>query len=202
MNDLRIRPSVAVLGALLALTGCASTVKHAKLRDDYAQVDQKRVKRLLVVASPLPTEGGDKTAELVTRIARRDISLKRDFLIRETATMSSMENWKARCENGLEGVLQLAPVFEKSGDAVKASLKSTLLRCVDGEEVWSADASGTWDSNEAHVHEVKAQYVSELGEEVGPYVPAAFYLVRATIEAMPNPVLNDEDINEKIELGD
>lgn len=189
----------AVLFLALA-SGCA-TVKSTRLREDWVAVDRQRVKRLLVVTAPLP-EGGQKVGELFSLIARRDINLKRNFLVKETAAADALGDPKSRCAEGLEGVLQLEPMLKRDGGEVDATLESRLFRCVDGEEVWGARAKGSWEVGHPHVKELTAQYVAELGPEVEPYVPAAFYVLRATIEAMPDPVLNDDDIQEKIELGD
>lgn len=193
-------PRLAVLVLLAVLPGCA-TVKMQRLREDYEQVDRQRVKRLVVVTAPLP-EGGTQVAELFSLIARRDINLKRNFLVKEGKTSESAEQLSAHCGEGLEGVLHLRPSLERREEDVRAELFAQLLRCSDGAEVWAARSKGTWDQEDAHVRELSATYANELGPEVLPYVPAAFHILRATIETLPDPVLGDDDIAEKIELGD
>ena len=41
----------------------------------------------------------------------------------------------------------------------------------------------------------------KLGDEVAPYAAAAFLVLRDLLNTLPNPVLTDEDVMEKIELG-
>ena len=44
--------------------------------------------------------------------------------------------------------------------------------------------------------------MQELGPEVEPYVAPSWRLLQATLDTLPRPVLTDEDVIEKIELGE
>src|SRR5690349_15699229 len=111
---------LAALLLLALLPGCA-TVKMQRLRENYEQEDRQKVKRLVVVTAPLP-EGGAKVAELFSLIARRDINLKRNFLVKEAKTSGSATQLVSHCGEGLEGVLHLQPTLERRKDDVKAHL--------------------------------------------------------------------------------
>jgi probable lipoprotein (TIGR04455 family) len=180
------------------LSGCG-IVKQVHTREDYAAVDSTKTVRLAVITAPL-TEGGEKTGMLYSRIARRYANHHRDFLAKtETASAAVPRDV---CGEGIEGVLHLQPGLERVGEAVTASVRAQIYRCRDLEEVWSAEAGGTWASVDPNVSEVIAQYVEAFGEEVRPYVAPVFHLLRATLEELPRPVLTDTDVIEKIELGD
>ncbi|MFP2911064.1 MXAN_6521/LA_1396 family lipoprotein [Pyxidicoccus sp. 3LFB2] len=201
MTTKRLLP---VLG--LGLLSACSTVKSHRLRDDYAQVDKQQVKRLVVVTQPLPG-GKPKVGELWSLLARQWVNQNRDFIVKANLALADRPgdvSFKGLCVEGIEGVLWLDPSItlkNKEGGA-EASVKARLTRCRDGEEVWAAEAGGSWDSKDEDYAQRVAQYVQELGEEVAPYVVPSAKLLAATLDTLPTPELNDADKDEKIELGE
>jgi probable lipoprotein (TIGR04455 family) len=194
---------LALMLGLAVLTACA-TVKNSFTRPDYEQVDKERVKRLVVVTQPLP-DGKQPVGELWSLITRQYVNQNRDFLVKQHLTQSepaTPDSLKALCIEGIEGVLLLAPQVKLNADSVDAALRARLMRCADSEDVWSAEASGNWDSRDEKFRERAAQYVQQLGPEVEPYVVPTYKLLQATLDTLPNPKLNDQDIDEKIELGE
>ncbi|MDY7227529.1 MXAN_6521/LA_1396 family lipoprotein [Hyalangium rubrum] len=191
-----------VLG-LATLAGC-SAVKNSTIRPDYEQVDKQRVKRLVVVTAPLP-DGKQALGDMWSLIARQYINQNRDFLVKEHITRAESTDdaaLKALCVEGLEGVLLLDPQVKRTGDGADVAVRARLMRCADGENVWSAEAAGGWDSVDEKFRERTAQYVQQFGAEVEPYVVPSYKLLQATLDTLPNPQLNDQDIDEKIELGE
>lgn len=188
---------------LAVLTACA-TVKTRFTRPDYEQVDKERVKRLVVVTQPLP-DGKEAVGELWSLIARQYVNQNRDFLVKsnlalpEPATAASLQSL---CVEGIEGVLLLAPQVKLHPEGADAAVRARLMRCADSEDVWSAEASGNWGSRDEKFRERTAQYVQELGPEVEPYVVPTYKLLQATLGTLPNPKLSEQDIDEKIELGE
>ncbi len=201
MTTKRLLP---VLG--LGLLSACSTVKSHRVRTDYEQVDKQQVKRLVVVTQPLPN-GKPKVGELWSLLARQWVNQNRDFIVKANLALADRPgdvSFKGLCVEGVEGVLWLDPSItlkNKDGGA-EASVKARLTRCRDGEEVWAAEAGGSWDSKDEDYAQRVAQYVQELGEEVAPYVVPSAKLLSATLDTLPNPELNDADKDEKIELGE
>lgn len=196
-------PRLASLLALSFLAACA-TVKNTRLRGDYDQTDRQKVKRLVVVTQPLP-EGKQSVGDLWSLLARRYVNQKREFLARSQVALAGAPQdptFKALCVDGAEGILWLQPTLERKGKGVETSVKAQLLRCTDGQEIWGTEAAGSWDSEDKKFLELKAQYVEELGAEVGPYVAPSFQVLKAALDTLPNPTLTEEDISEKIELGE
>jgi probable lipoprotein (TIGR04455 family) len=189
--------------SLAVLTACA-TVKNSFTRPDYEQVDKERVKRLAVVTQPLP-DGKQAVGELWSLIARQYVNQNRDFLVKsnlalpEPATPGSL---KALCVEGIEGVLLLDPQVKLNKDDVDVAVRARLMRCADSEDVWSAEAAGSWGSRDEKFRERAAQYAQQLAPEVEPYVVPTYKLLQATLDTLPNPKLNDQDVDEKIELGE
>ncbi|MFZ5468242.1 MAG: MXAN_6521/LA_1396 family lipoprotein [Myxococcota bacterium] len=185
---------------LFLLAGCA-TVKMHRVRADYDTVDKHRTKRLVVITQPLP-DGSQKAGELFSLVARRYVNQKRDFLVKEHRAQAEAASPTSLCAEGLEGVLWLAPTVTRKEAGFEAALFGRLLRCTDGEEVWAAEAGGSFPTRDEALEEVTAQYEQELGAEVGPYVPVAFHLLRPTLDTLPKPQLTSEEQDEKIELGE
>jgi probable lipoprotein (TIGR04455 family) len=184
----------------LFVSACGSTVKNVRLRDDYQTVDRTATVRLAVVTSPLPA-GNEAVGRMWSKIARRYANHHRDFIARTETASASVS--KELCGAGIQGVLHLEPRVEPvSGGAVEAEVHARIFRCWDGEEVWSVEAGGSWPSEDPQVVELIAEYVEAYGEEVRPYVAPSFHLLRATLDELPRPDLDDDSIVEKIELGE
>jgi len=195
------RPVLSLGLALLA--GCA-TVKSSHVRPDYESVDKTRVKRLVVVTQPLP-DGKQSVGELWSLVARRYVNQNRDFIAKANVAVEGAAqdmSFKGLCVDGAEGVLWLSPDMKPKGKGMEAAVKARLLRCTDGEEVWSAEAAGSWSSEDDRYKELTVQYSDELGAEVSPYVAPTFRLLSATLDTLPRPQLSEQDVEDKIELGE
>lgn len=191
--------TLPILSCLL-LASC-SVVKMHRVRDDWATVDQTKVKRLSVVVKPLPA-GNEKAGPLLGQVARRYVNMKRDFLVLSQVAEEGAFDWKQSCAGSLDGVLWIAPTIETKGDGFEASVQARLIRCYDGQEAWAADAGGSFPAHDEGLKEVAANYGKELGAEVEPYVPLAMNLLRPALDTLPKPVLTEDDVTEKMSLDD
>ena len=194
---------LALALGLVLLAGCA-TVKSSRVRPDYEAVDKTQVKRLAVVTQPLP-DGRQEVGELWSLIARRYVNQNRDFIARSSIAFPGTPedtSFKGLCVENLEGILWLSPDVKRTGKGLEAAVKAQLVRCRDGQEVWGAEAAGSWPSEDERYKETIAQYTSELGPEVSPYVAPTFRLLSATLDTLPRPQLSEADVEEKIELGE
>ncbi|MDX2010005.1 MAG: MXAN_6521/LA_1396 family lipoprotein [Myxococcaceae bacterium] len=194
---------VLVAAVALALGAGCSVVKKYTVRDDWATVDRAKVKRLVVVVQPLP-DGQEKAAELFARIARRYVNMKRDFLVKQEKFAQAMPELAGLCggDDAIEGVLRLSPTMTKQGTGFEVELKGALLRCGDGREAWAAEAAGSFPSKDERLVEVTRTYVGELGAEVEPYVAPAMNVLRPVLDTLPQPLLSEQDQDEKIGLVD
>ncbi|XXF77263.1 MXAN_6521/LA_1396 family lipoprotein [Myxococcaceae bacterium GXIMD 01537] len=191
--------------AALALLGTAcGPVKQSYVRPDYEQAGAQQVKRLAVVTQPLPA-GSPVVGELWSLIARQWVNQNRNFLVKSNVALPERPTdptFKALCVEGIEGVLWLEPDVKPAGKGVEAAVKAHLVRCSDGSDEWSAEAGGSWSSDDDLYRERTAQYVQQFGEEVQPFVVPTYKLLKATLDTLPNPQLTEADIEEKIELGE
>lgn len=185
---------------LLALSSC-SIVKAARIRDDWAQVDRQAVRRLAVVVQPLP-DGNQKAGEAFARIARRYVNQKRDFLVKKEVVQAEAPKLADLCggEDAIEGVLFLKPGFKPRAGGFEAELSGALARCSDGREAWTGQAAGSFLSKDPGLVEVTTIYVQEFGAEVERYVPPALNLLRPLLDTLPQPILTEADVDEKLTL--
>lgn len=188
-----------ILALALGSVACGGTIKNVTLRPDYEAADKTQTVRLAVVTAPL-SEGGESVAKMWSRIARRYANHHRDFVAK--TELIGDEALAGACAEGIEGVLHLAPVLVRDAEAVAASVKARLYRCRDQETVWSAEAGGSWASADPQVSEVIAEYTEAFGEDVRAYAAPTFHVLRAVLDELPRPVLSDEAVMEKIELGE
>ena len=185
---------------LIALTSC-SIVKSARVRDDWAQGDQRAVKRLVVVVQPLP-DGNAKAGEVFARVARRYVNQKRDFLVKKEVVLAEPPKLAELCggEDAIEGVLFLKPSLHAEGLGFEAELDGSLARCTDGREAWTGKAAGSFPAKDPGLVEVTHVYVQELGADAERYVPPALNLLRPLLDTLPQPILTEVDLDEKLTL--
>jgi probable lipoprotein (TIGR04455 family) len=194
---------------LVLATGCPSTLKNSRVRPDYAATDRASLKRLVVVTAPAAPEGApEQLGELWSRIARRYVNLKRNFIVKAHTSLpkrpdaAALQALCTEAAEGLEGVLLLEPTSVRrvgDGEGVEAAVHAQLTRCTDGQEVWSAEAAGSFSSVDKGVTDSAALWTEGLDPAVVPYAAPAFNLLRPTLESLPEPapLATEEELVEK-----
>ena len=190
-----------LLVGLVAVVPACSVVKASSLRPDWPQEDQRTVKRLAVIVEPLP-EGNAKGAEMIGRVVRRYVNLKRDFLVKREVFSDKTIALAEVCggDDAIEGVLVLHVTMTKKGEGYEAELTGSLQRCSDGREAWSVSAAGSFASKDERLTELTQVYVREIGPEVEPMVAPVMNLMRPALDTLPQPLLTEDDVNEKLSL--
>lgn len=186
------------LGAVLS--SCA-VVKMHRVSEEWQNTPQGQVKRLLAVVQPLP-ENSNQVGTLFSLVTRRYVNQKRNFLVKDNKAQDAVVDLQSLCVSGLEGVLWLKPKLVRVGKGFESQVIGQLLRCGDGKELWRAEAAGSFPATDERLKEVTQQYETELGNEVSDYVAPAFNLLRPLLDTLPDPQLTEEDVTEKIELGE
>jgi probable lipoprotein (TIGR04455 family) len=186
--------------SMFVLSGC-SVVKMTRVADDWTTAHAEKVKRLTVVVQP-PPDGQQKAGEAWSRIARRYVNMKRNFLVRAELVQADPFVLAAVCVEGTEGVLWLKPDVKPAGDGFEASLDAKLLRCGDGLELWAGQAGGSFQAKDDKLIEVTAMYGKEFAPEVERYIPLGMNLMRPLLDTLPNPVLTKEEEEEKVTVDE
>jgi probable lipoprotein (TIGR04455 family) len=194
------RPGHLLAAAALTLTAACSPVLSAQTREDYAAVDRTQTVRLAVAVAPLPA-GQQDVGDLWSMMTRKYVNQHRDFIV--VADRADAAIPTDVCGERIDGVLLLAGRAERQGDEVGAAVNARLVRCRDRQDIWSAQAAGTWPTTDDDLVEARKYWVGQTAEVVDPFVVASFRLLTATLETLPSPKITDEaHIREKIDLGE
>jgi probable lipoprotein (TIGR04455 family) len=193
-----MRKPVLLALVTVALSACG-VVRKVSVRPDYETEDKTRTVRLAVHTQP-PTEGGETVTALWNRMARRYTNDHRDFIVK--AELPASWSRTQGCPQGIEGVLQFTPKLTRREGGLEAWLDASLVRCRDGEPIWTAQAGGSFASEDAQLQETVSHYTAELGPDSAPFVAPSFRILREVLETLPKPKLpDDEAVMEKIEAG-
>jgi len=94
-------------------------------------------------------------------------------------------------KSGIEGVLWLKPNVKRDGKYLFTEVNATLYRCTDGAVVWEAEGAGRWPQKDEGTAQTTATYVKEFGPDVETYAGPSFHLIKALLDQMPDPVLDE-----------
>ncbi len=186
--------------AILVCLSACGPVRHATIRGDFEQADQRTLLRLAVITAPLPVND-PAVGAMWSAMARRYVNHHRDFIAKvERAEPLLPEDL---CAKGIDGVLHLTPTVKPTDTGAEIEVEGRLFRCKDQVEVWQAASGGSWSSQDANVSTVIQEYEEEYGSGVTPFIAPSFHALRALLDTLPRPILeNEDDIMEKIELGE
>ena len=185
-------------------TAC-SAVESTYVRAGYDAKTPGAVKRIAIVAWAVPDH--PKLGEVLSLVTTDRVQLKMQYLIYRTTLLDA--EWRTACgplggerEGELEGVLTVQAIDVKpAGDEIELRLVAELYRCADGELLWRAEGFEGTESKDDDLAKLIESYQTRLGEAAGRYAAPAFLILRDILETMPDPVLTDDEVMEKIELG-
>ena len=193
----------ALLASLMA--GCATSVTVRYQQRGYVFTDDHAVKRLVVAAwEPQDTPG---FAVVASRVGSDLVRLRKTYIVFPPYVFNVA--WNEACiakEGSPEGVLALIPldIVQRSPqnptDPIDIKLTAGLYRCSDGQLLWQADGEATWRSLDKNLVEFTSNYIQELGEPAARFAAPLFGLLQAMIGKLPEPVLNDDEVLEKIDM--
>lgn len=197
---MRPRLSKVLAPASLTLAAACSPVLSTQTRADYPEVDRTQTVRLVVAVAPLPA-GQQDVGDLWSMMTRKYVNQHRDFIVVSDRADAAVP--AEACGERIDGALLLAGRAERKGDDVEVAVNARLVRCRDRQEIWSAQAAGTWPTTDDDLVEARKYWVGQTAEVADPYVVATFRLLTATLETLPSPKITDEaHIREKIDLGE
>lgn len=175
----------------LVLAACG-TVQSVYLHPEFSAVHANRIARLAIVADVV---GEGARPELWLKLAQRYTNDHRDFLVKR-----AVESAESSCNSGaVDGIMSVHGTQQEDGAQVLLTAVVSIQNCL-GQKIWEASASGTYDAVDPELVELARSYQDELGEDVATYVPGAFRILRDVLERLPQPLLSDEYILEKIDL--
>ena len=188
---------VFALGCVLltGAVGCSAVDYRYHLRG-YDSSQESAVKRIAVV-SWAPAEHLD-LGPVLSSVATDRIKLVNSYLVHHSGPAD--RGWLSACGQ-LEGVLVLRALdVQKEAKNVALRILAGLYDCRDGALLWQVEGSGGSAIANPDLQNLVEQYTAKLGEGAAVYVSATFVVLKELLESIPEPVLSDDEIMEKIEL--
>ena len=194
----RVKPMWAVTIVVALVAGC-SHISGLYLLSGYDVQASTTVKRITVGA------WGDEQrapglAGVLAQVTTDYVKLRKNYLVHPHDTNAS--SWDTLCVDGLEGVLWVRALeVETTPTEVFLHASAELYACKTGALVWRIEGSRKQPSQNADLAQLVQSYASTSGKAAEVYAAPAFVLLQEMLGSLPDPVLNDHDIEEKIELG-
>ena len=179
----------------LGFLACSS-VRHRFLVEGYTKNPGQMIKRIAII-SEFPPQNKD-LAGLINAMTRDVIKTNRNYLV---YGILSTEREVAEACKTREGVLKMrVDKADAAGERVELEMTGELRRCSDNSLVWSAAARSSGKSRDRSLENLIRSYVEEYGKQAEVYAAPAFNVIEDIVEAMPNPLLTDDELIEKIDL--
>lgn len=185
--------------ALLLAAGACSPLTQVYQRAGYQTTAAGHPVKRIAVGAWAP-HGEPGLAPLLAEEARDLIKLRKNYLVLAAAPIA--RDWAELCHERVEGVLLLRPLAgpEAQGDAVALQLGAELYACADGDLLWRAAAGGHSRAADPDLAQLTASYQQSSGAAAQRLAAPAFVLLQPLVRALPDPELDDADVQEKIEL--
>jgi probable lipoprotein (TIGR04455 family) len=145
--------------------------------------------------------GDNMVAAVLSQVAADFVKLRRNYLVYTTPVLK--QHWAEACSGKVDGVLVVRAlhVTARADAAVDLDLSAELMRCQDGALAWRVEGSGVRAAQDTALKQLTESYAEALGEPSRPYVAPAFGLLQALFSGLPDVQLTDDEVGEKIELG-
>ena len=195
----RLKPS-AWAGITIAclFAGCSHVSRQYLLRG-YDVHAPSTVKRIAVEAWA-DEQQAPGLAKVLAEVATDYVKLRKNYLVHPHDARAS--SWDTLCVEGLEGVLWVRLLeVETTPPDVALHVSAELYACKTGALVWRIEGNRKQPSQNADLAQLVQNYANTAGQAAQVYAAPAFVLLQEMLSPLPDPVLDDHDIEEKIELG-
>jgi len=184
-----------LMSTALVFLACTS-VRHRFLVEGYTRNPEQMIKRIVILSEGSPQD--KDLAGLLNAITRDVIKTNRNYLV--YGTLLTERDVAEACKTR-EGVLKVrVNKANAAGERVELEMTGELRRCSDHSLVWSASARSSGKSRNRSLENLIRSYVEEYGKQAEIFAAPAFNVIEDIVETMPNPVLTEEELIEKVEL--
>ena len=188
--------SACVLISVAGVTLACSSVRHLFVAEGYTKNPQQMIKRIVIFSEPFAQN--KDLGKLVSAMTRDVIKTNRNYLVYGLLTTERdvAEACKVR-----DGVLKVrVNKADAAGERVELEMTGELRRCSDHSLVWSASARSSGKSRNRSLENLVRSYIEEHGEQAVVFAAPAFNVIEDIVATMPNPVLTEDELIEKIDL--
>ncbi len=180
----------------LALVGCSS-LGTTYVAPGYLSTSADAVKRITVGAWAPADQAG--AAPVIARIAADFVKLRKNYIVPESL---ALKGWEEGCKDNREGVLAVRVLKSAiENQDVELTVAVELFRCRDGALLWRAEGKGDGKSNDESLKEMVSNYARDVDPAAAQFAAPAFVVLQDVLNALPDVVLSDAEVEEKIEIG-
>lgn len=187
-----------LLLSILFAASC-STVQKVYQLSDYSKNPSEMIKRIYIIIKNDTAD--DSKIRAFSLIASDMIKSNTNYIIKGSA--AAEKDLAGYCA-GFEGVAVFSLMKSEKDSSVKIKIKGELFKCPGKILIWEAVAEKGADvSGDKKLENMSLMYeekLSKIDGKAGIYAPAMFSVLYDIIKTMPNPVLTDDEVNEKIEI--
>jgi len=183
------------------LSNCA--LQKWFITSSYKLEERHRLKRVALIMDD--HQNIAKLDELFMSMARDYVSHKKEYIIytldNEVVDVQKTSLLKICRENSqIEGLLvHHWQRFDPKVHNIKLQMKSELIDCKNMKLVWTSTNGDTYKFQANELGALVRSWEGKLGSYVSDYVAPFYYFLDDLYFSLPDPILNDEDINEKVE---
>lgn len=192
---------------LLQNTACSASRCHWQRDSTLTHTTGAPIpKRLAIVGWPqtgaiLQSDFAKTEVGLVLAHVGADfVKMRRNFLVYRTDTIS--RHWAEACQKPVEGVLLIRALSARTqtSDRLALEVAAELYECAQGALLWRLEGQTTTTTHDAHLSHLTQNYAETLGKNQAGWIAPSFSLLQDLLEQLPNVVLSDTEIDERIEL--
>jgi probable lipoprotein (TIGR04455 family) len=182
--------------SIMLVAFACSSVRRRFVVEGYTRDPGQMIKRIVIISQASPQN--KELTGLVSAMIRDVIKTNRNYLV--YGILSTGRNVAEACKSR-DGVLEMrVDRADAVGERVDLEITGELRRCSDNSVVWRATARSSGKSRNRSLENLIRSYVEEHGSQAEVYAAPAFNIIEDIVEAMPNPVLTEDELLEKIDL--
>jgi len=184
---------------VLFAASCTSVQKVYQL-SDYGKNSSNMIKRINILLKNETADDGKIRA--FSLIASDMVKANLNYIIQDTAVA---KKGQTRYCSGSEGTAVFTLMTSQIDAKQLIKIKGELYKCPENLLIWDAvaEADMVISSGDKKLDNMSLMYedkLNKIDKKSGMYSSAMFSVLYDIIKTMPNPVLTDEEVNEKIEL--
>ncbi len=201
-KSLFVLSAIVVCSVSGILTSC--TVSKTYVKEGYSDNEKLWLKKLALVfdisSSSLPSNA---VQNAFLDLSRDYVSHHNEYMITHIISNANPQKPEMICSMAADADGYLLNTFEsmkQTKGVVDLGLRVRLIDCRHYSKVWEVHGSNSFDSYNSDLQVMIDSYVRRHSEEVRPYISPFYLLIRKIYRSLPDPLLTENDVDEKIEI--
>lgn len=191
----------ALLFSLIS-EGC--TINRTYLKEGYNENEKTWLKRVAFTSvTSTPASAQTDIQRLFLHVARDYVSHHGDYLIPVIVVDAGNTSLEKICKMAprLDGyILHEFKHMDQKGSSLGLGMLARMVECRNGSTIWEAEGDGNFHMDDPDLSSLTRSYSERISPSAAGYTAPFYNFVRDLYNSLPEPELNDTDIEEKILL--